>query len=233
MAVTHLVLFRFRADLSPEAVSDVRSNTTSPFGQPRLSHSTLTSLQACAKLMALKDTCIHPATQEPYILSLTGGKDHSPKKAQVRVSNSRGRLCSIFDKSDRMGSRTPLESSLSRRRTGITTSRRTLPTSPSWLLLVPLLRGPLWLTTRPGSSRGGKSGLLEQYNRQDGGWHIPPWFSWRHGAGSLSYSGVCASPLGNTYIYSGPSNLPASEHCTDVAPLPNPSTSHEPCCVFI
>ncbi|KAL2109375.1 hypothetical protein VUR80DRAFT_2541 [Thermomyces stellatus] len=65
MAVTHLVLFRFRADLSPEAVSD-----------------------ACAKLMALKDTCIHPATQEPYILSLTGGKDHSPKKAQDGITHA-------------------------------------------------------------------------------------------------------------------------------------------------
>lgn len=34
-------------------------------------------------MLALGTTCLHPTTQKPYILSLTGGKDHSPEGAQV------------------------------------------------------------------------------------------------------------------------------------------------------
>ncbi|KAK5628473.1 hypothetical protein RRF57_004188 [Xylaria bambusicola] len=38
--------------------------------------------KACASMLALKDNCLHPATQKPYIKSLTGGKDNSPEGRQ-------------------------------------------------------------------------------------------------------------------------------------------------------
>ena len=43
-------------------------------------------------MMALKDTCLHPTSQKPYILSFTGGKDHSPEGAQVGISLPFGTL---------------------------------------------------------------------------------------------------------------------------------------------
>lgn len=35
-------------------------------------------------MLALKDTCIDPITQKPYIRSLVGGKDSSIEGLQVR-----------------------------------------------------------------------------------------------------------------------------------------------------
>lgn len=34
-------------------------------------------------MLNLKDSCIHPTTNEPYILSASGGVDNSPEGAQV------------------------------------------------------------------------------------------------------------------------------------------------------
>jgi len=65
MAVIHLVLFQFKAELGVQAVDE-----------------------ACNKMLALKDTCIHPRTQKPYISSLTGGKDHSPEGAQNGITHA-------------------------------------------------------------------------------------------------------------------------------------------------
>ncbi|KAK3944366.1 stress responsive A/B barrel domain-containing protein [Diplogelasinospora grovesii] len=57
--ITHIVLFQFKRDASPGAV-DV----------------------ACARMMALKESCVLPTTQQTYIKSITGGKDHSPEGLQ-------------------------------------------------------------------------------------------------------------------------------------------------------
>lgn len=35
-------------------------------------------------MLGLKDKCIHPTSQKPYIKSFTGGKDNSPEGLQVR-----------------------------------------------------------------------------------------------------------------------------------------------------
>ena len=59
MAVKHIVLFQFKADAPPEAVQDV-----------------------CTSMVALKDECLHPASQTPYIKSMSGGKDNSPENLQ-------------------------------------------------------------------------------------------------------------------------------------------------------
>ncbi|KAI0013366.1 stress responsive A/B barrel domain-containing protein [Xylariaceae sp. FL0662B] len=59
MPVNHIVLFQFKADASPQAVA-----------------------QTCASILALKETCLHPQTQKPYIKSLTGGRDNSKEGRQ-------------------------------------------------------------------------------------------------------------------------------------------------------
>ncbi|KAI1160191.1 stress responsive A/B barrel domain-containing protein [Nemania serpens] len=59
MPVNHLVLFQFKADASAEEVE-----------------------QAYLRMLSLKDNCLHPTTQTPYIKSLTGGTDNSPEGLQ-------------------------------------------------------------------------------------------------------------------------------------------------------
>ncbi|KAF7367890.1 Stress responsive A/B barrel domain-containing protein [Mycena sanguinolenta] len=54
MSLVRIVMFRFKADASPEAVQE-----------------------ACARLLNLKNDCLDPETHQPYIKSLTGGKDAS------------------------------------------------------------------------------------------------------------------------------------------------------------
>lgn len=43
----------------------------------------LTPIKACDRMLALKDTCLHPSSQRPYIKASTGGADNSPEGAQV------------------------------------------------------------------------------------------------------------------------------------------------------
>ncbi|KAI1194399.1 stress responsive A/B barrel domain-containing protein [Nemania serpens] len=59
MPVNHLVLFQFKAEATAEEVE-----------------------KAYLHMLSLKDNCLHPATQKPYIRSLTGGKDNSPEGLQ-------------------------------------------------------------------------------------------------------------------------------------------------------
>ncbi|PTB68040.1 hypothetical protein BBK36DRAFT_1114569 [Trichoderma citrinoviride] len=54
MAVTHVVLVGFKPDAKAEDIEKFNST-----------------------LMALKDTCLHPTSQKPYIKSLTGGINKS------------------------------------------------------------------------------------------------------------------------------------------------------------
>lgn len=60
MTLVHTVLFLFKEDVQPEAVKE-----------------------ACKHFLSLKETCIHPTANKPYILSLKGGKDNSPEGMQV------------------------------------------------------------------------------------------------------------------------------------------------------
>ncbi|RDW65654.1 uncharacterized protein DSM5745_09393 [Aspergillus mulundensis] len=62
MSVTHMVVFHFK-----ESTSDAKIEE---------------SAQICREIIALKENCIHPKTQKPYIKSFEGGKDHSPENAQ-------------------------------------------------------------------------------------------------------------------------------------------------------
>jgi hypothetical protein len=39
----------------------------------------------CDRMIGLKDTCIHPQTQKPYMRSYGGGKNNSPEGAAVSL----------------------------------------------------------------------------------------------------------------------------------------------------
>lgn len=65
MPIIHIILFEFNPTVTPAQVEDV-----------------------CKRMLALKDTCIHPTTQKPYVKSYGGGKDNSPEGHQVSRSPS-------------------------------------------------------------------------------------------------------------------------------------------------
>ncbi|KAE8143803.1 dabb-domain-containing protein [Aspergillus pseudotamarii] len=65
MSITHLVLFQFKSDTEPRSVRD-----------------------ACERMAALKDRCLHPSSQKPYITSASGGKDNSPEGAQGGITHA-------------------------------------------------------------------------------------------------------------------------------------------------
>ncbi|KAH8891426.1 hypothetical protein GQ53DRAFT_746541 [Thozetella sp. PMI_491] len=64
MSVTHTVLIQFNSGVKTEDV-----NAT------------------CGRFIALKDSCIHPTNDAPYILSLKGGKDNSPEGLQNGITH--------------------------------------------------------------------------------------------------------------------------------------------------
>ncbi|KAK1752940.1 hypothetical protein QBC47DRAFT_387405 [Echria macrotheca] len=64
MTITHTVLFQFKAGLP---VEDVKA--------------------ACARFLQLADTCAHPTRGGTYIISLKGGKDHSPEGLQNGITH--------------------------------------------------------------------------------------------------------------------------------------------------
>ncbi|TVY47899.1 hypothetical protein LOCC1_G001571 [Lachnellula occidentalis] len=54
--IVHIVMFEFKDELSAEAVKDV-----------------------CTRLLALKDQCLHPTTNTPYVKAGMGGRQNSPE----------------------------------------------------------------------------------------------------------------------------------------------------------
>ncbi|KAI9371399.1 hypothetical protein BJX61DRAFT_511651 [Aspergillus egyptiacus] len=65
MTITHIVLFQFKAGISADVINDV-----------------------CARMLALKENCLHPASQKPYIVSSSGGKDNSPEGIQNGITHA-------------------------------------------------------------------------------------------------------------------------------------------------
>ncbi|KAL3480194.1 hypothetical protein BJX99DRAFT_36227 [Aspergillus californicus] len=65
MSITHIVLLQFKAGLDAQVINDV-----------------------CARMLALKENCIHPTSQKPYILSSSGGKDNSPEGMQNGITHA-------------------------------------------------------------------------------------------------------------------------------------------------
>jgi len=60
MPLVHIVLFEFKPNVHSSVVHD-----------------------ACERMLALRENCIHPTTKQPYILDSSGGRDNSPEGQQV------------------------------------------------------------------------------------------------------------------------------------------------------
>ncbi|KAJ5616953.1 Dimeric alpha-beta barrel [Penicillium hordei] len=65
MSITHIVLFQFKSEVAAEVVQD-----------------------ACERMLALKNNCVHPTSQQPYIKSASGGKDNSPEGIQNGITHA-------------------------------------------------------------------------------------------------------------------------------------------------
>ncbi|KAJ6102774.1 stress responsive A/B barrel domain protein [Penicillium sp. IBT 16267x] len=65
MSITHIVLFQFKAGIETQAIN-----------------------AACDRMLALKDTCIHPSSQKPYIKASTGGADNSIEASQNGITHA-------------------------------------------------------------------------------------------------------------------------------------------------
>ncbi|KAK2743442.1 hypothetical protein FQN57_004907 [Myotisia sp. PD_48] len=61
MSVTHIVLFQFKPGVGAEAIKDVST-----------------------RMLGLKENCLHPTSQKPYIISSSGGVDHSIENLQTK-----------------------------------------------------------------------------------------------------------------------------------------------------
>lgn len=97
-SVTHTVLFQFKKDADPQAIRDVRMIVLVLwYSGVQLCHFNMTTRQndgtltldlwdkACNGMMALRTACVNPSSLQPYIKSLTGGKDNSLEGLQVSL----------------------------------------------------------------------------------------------------------------------------------------------------
>ncbi|KAJ5945686.1 hypothetical protein N7454_002525 [Penicillium verhagenii] len=65
MSIIHIVMFQFKAELPAQVIND-----------------------ACDRMIALKDNCLHPSSQKPYIKASSGGADNSPEGAQDGITHA-------------------------------------------------------------------------------------------------------------------------------------------------
>jgi len=65
MTIVHIVLFEFKPTVHSTVVHD-----------------------ACNRMLALRENCIHPTTNKPYILDSSGGRDNSPEGHQGGFSHA-------------------------------------------------------------------------------------------------------------------------------------------------
>jgi len=59
MSIVHIVLFKLKSSLTESEKKEF-----------------------CDDMLSLKDTCLHPSSNKPYIVSSSGGVDNSPEGAQ-------------------------------------------------------------------------------------------------------------------------------------------------------
>ncbi|GIJ91469.1 hypothetical protein Asppvi_010435 [Aspergillus pseudoviridinutans] len=64
MAIIHVVQFQFKSTTSPEVIKDT-----------------------CTRMLNLRENCIQPTTQKPYIKASAGGKDNSIEGLQNGITH--------------------------------------------------------------------------------------------------------------------------------------------------
>ncbi|KAF7718503.1 Uncharacterized protein PECH_003687 [Penicillium ucsense] len=65
MSITHIVLFTFKAGTDAHVIQDT-----------------------CDRMLALKDKCVHPTTNQSYIKSSSGGSDNSIEGLQAGITHA-------------------------------------------------------------------------------------------------------------------------------------------------
>ncbi|KAJ5872033.1 uncharacterized protein N7529_004386 [Penicillium soppii] len=65
MTITHIVLFQFKSDVTPETINDITE-----------------------RMLSLKECCVHPKTQKQYIKASSGGIDNSPEGLQNGITHA-------------------------------------------------------------------------------------------------------------------------------------------------
>lgn len=89
MPIVHIVLFKFKENTDPAVVKDVSGASSMFVVRDKYSRQ---RAQICSRMLGLKDTCIHPETNKPYLKSYGGGSNNSPEGAAVRAFNMRNRV---------------------------------------------------------------------------------------------------------------------------------------------
>lgn len=81
-SVTHVVLFQYKKNASPEDIAEVSQFKVYQIYQlaDMARHHKINS-----QMLALKEKCIHPVSHRRYIRSVTGGRDNSIEGLQVRL----------------------------------------------------------------------------------------------------------------------------------------------------
>lgn len=75
--VTHLMLFQFKSDVSPDVIKDVCAIISPDVNAKPNIHKT------CDRILELQDNCIHPKTQTRYVKNILGGRDNAIEGFQV------------------------------------------------------------------------------------------------------------------------------------------------------
>jgi hypothetical protein len=78
MGIIHIVMFEFKEDVTAEGIADVRFP-----GWCHLYLHGIDGSQVCNRMLALKDKCLHPTTNAPYVKMAMGGKENSPEGIAV------------------------------------------------------------------------------------------------------------------------------------------------------
>jgi hypothetical protein len=80
MSITHIVLFQFKSGLDAQVIKDV---CLPSLVTVLCCLTQLKFLKVCTRMLDLKDNCVHPSSQRPYIKASSGGIDNSPEGIQV------------------------------------------------------------------------------------------------------------------------------------------------------
>ncbi|KAF8861030.1 stress responsive A/B barrel domain protein [Acephala macrosclerotiorum] len=65
MGIIHIVMFEFKEETTTEEITDV-----------------------CNRMIALKDECLHPTTNKPYVKMAIGGKQNSPEGLAAGITHA-------------------------------------------------------------------------------------------------------------------------------------------------
>ncbi|PFH58912.1 hypothetical protein XA68_13061 [Ophiocordyceps unilateralis] len=82
--IVHVVFFQFK----PELTAIERTRASHPSFRPGSEADQVPPLQLCDQMLRLKDSCLHPQSEKPYIQSSMGGLDKSIEGAHGGMTHA-------------------------------------------------------------------------------------------------------------------------------------------------